>query len=229
MRDFLFKEIKIIGVAVAAGIVLTTGVALSTRYYAMQAQQDIADSVIRFHVRANSDAPHDQALKMAVKNNVLKNFGPGLRDVQSVEEMRAHFEANMDKIQALAQEEILARGYLHTAKAYLTEAFFPTKNYGDIYFPAGRYEALRIDIGRAGGNNWWCVMFPPLCYIDVTQSEVSQDTRTHLQQLLSDDGYALITQRHNDPEIKVRFKIIEWWQERTYEQEPPQTFFQLSS
>lgn len=152
-------------------------------------QKGIADEIIRFHVIANSDTDEDQALKMKVKNEVVAYMETILKDAHSIDATRTCIKENMDKIENKAVEIIKREGYAYPAKASLTWCYFPMKSYGDITFPAGDYEALRIQIGEAEGKNWWCVLYPNLCFIDSIHAVVPEDEKEELKNVLTEDEY----------------------------------------
>lgn len=146
--------------------------------------------ILRFHVRANSDSDEDQALKMAVKEDVVSMLKPLLSDCESVAESKNVIVSNLQNIYETAVNTIVEQGYDYDVKVYVTEEEFPAKTYGDLTFPEGKYQALRIDIGQAQGQNWWCVMYPPLCFIDESTAVVSEDGKELLQENLTPQEYA---------------------------------------
>lgn len=128
-----------------------------------QEQGELADSVIRFHVIANSDTDEDQALKLAVRDRVLEQAQAFWPEGATREEARQVLESHLAALAAAGQAEVEAQGYHYPVTAQLTQCWFPTKEYDGFALPAGNYEALRIVIGEGEGRNWWCVAFPPLC------------------------------------------------------------------
>ena len=146
--------------------------------------------IMRFHVRANSDSEEDQELKMAVKEDVVTMLEPLLADCQSVEESKSVIVSNIQNIYTTAVNTITEQGYDYEVKVYVTAEEFPAKTYGDLTFPEGKYQALRIDIGAAKGQNWWCVMYPPLCFLDETTVVVSEEGKELLKENLTAQEYA---------------------------------------
>ena len=126
-------------------------------------QRALADSVIRFHVIANSDSEEDQALKLAVRDQVLAKAEEIYPQDATLPEARAALEAHLEDLALAGQEVVDREGYEYNVTAQLTECWFPTKEYEGFALPAGNYNALRIIIGEGEGQNWWCVAFPPLC------------------------------------------------------------------
>ena len=131
---------------------------------------DIAKKVIRFHVVANSDSEADQALKLAVRDAILVKVSPGLAKSQSLEESRLLLQSLQPEMESIARSVVQAWGKNEQIRSDYGRFQFPTKSYGSIVLPAGEYEAVRILIGQAEGANWWCVLFPPLCFVDIEHS-----------------------------------------------------------
>jgi len=209
------RERKILGASLLCGLAFTILSGLYTMHYSERTHEAISSQVVRFHVLANSDSDADQALKMTVKEAVLNEYRESLSEASSVYEARAFLNSNLDKIERFAQDIVYANGHRHPVSVSLDESRFPTKKYASIALPSGKYEALRIEIGDFAGSNWWCVMFPPLCFVDVTRGELSMDDKELLAQLLSEAEFALIDNetRASDPVVSVRFRIVEWWQD----------------
>ena len=114
---------------------------------------------------------------------------------------------NLDVIQNLAQDTVYNNGFNYEVNVEIGNFTFPTKKYGDITLPPGYYDALKIEIGNAKGQNWWCVMFPPLCFVDVTSGIVPDESKEVLKENLSEEEYSLISENTND--IEFKFKFIE--------------------
>ncbi len=127
-------------------------------------------NIIRFHVRANSDTGDDQALKLEVRDEVLKAMEGRFKGVKSLEESRDIIRNNMEEMKFIAQNVIQRWGREYEVDISLGQDYFPTRKYGNMVFPQGEYESLIIEIGEGKGQNWWCVMFPPLCFVDITHS-----------------------------------------------------------
>ena len=157
--------------------------------------------IIRFHVRANSDSEEDQELKLAVRDDVVAMLKPLLEDCKSVPESKSVIISNLQNIYTTAVNTITEQGYDYPVKAYVTVEEFPAKTYGDLTFPEGKYQALRIDIGDALGQNWWCVMYPPLCFIDDATTVVSKEGKEILKENLTPDEYRALL---NAPETEIK-------------------------
>lgn len=170
-------------------------------------QKGIANEIIRFHVLANSDSDEDQQLKLKVKGAVVEALAPILKDATSVAEARSLLNSNLDLIKSTALKTIQENGYSYPVSVTLEKTYFPLKIYGEFTFPPGTYEALRVQIGEAQGQNWWCVMFPQLCFIDSTYSIVDKESEKKLQRLLTDEEYESLINKKTP--VKVKFKILE--------------------
>ena len=173
---------------------------------------DVKDSLIRFHVIANSDTDEDQALKIKVKNKVIEYLYPYLSNSSSIEESRKIIIDNEDKVKQIAQKVIKDNNYSYGVKLELSHENFPEKSYGNIVLPQGNYEAFRIIIGSGQGRNWWCVMFPPLCFVDESKAEVQYDkTEESLAKVEKKDKSDSENNKieTDKQEIKYKFKIVE--------------------
>ncbi len=178
--------------------------------YVSAVSSDIQDSVFRLHVIANSDSYEDQNLKYIVRDKVLEYINSISGNENSKEDVIALAKANINEIQKIAENTIQENGYNYSVKLNIGNFAFPTKTYGDISFPAGFYDALKIEIGEAKGQNWWCVMFPPLCFVDVTSGIVPEESKEVIKENLSEEEYELLSENSND--INFKFKIVEMFQ-----------------
>ena len=132
------------------------------------------DQLIRFHVLANSDSEQDQELKRAVRDAILKEVSPRLAVSQSLDESRQIIKRVMPDMESIGRSVVKMWGKDYSVRTEYGQFSFPTKSYGSLVLPAGDYEAVRIVIGEGEGSNWWCVLFPPLCFIDINQSTAVQ-------------------------------------------------------
>lgn len=166
-------------------------------------QKELADSVIRFHVIANSDSEADQALKLAVRDRVLARAEEIYPENATLEEAQAALEGHLNLLAAAGREVVEEQGYDYPVSAALEDCWFPTKEYEGFALPAGNYTALRVTIGEGKGQNWWCVAFPPLC---LGAASETMDQALEAGHFTSDQG-ALVT---GDGEGYVlKFKAME--------------------
>ena len=180
--------------------------------YAQNISTDIADNVFRLHVIANSDSKEDQDLKYIVRDNLLSYMNEICSNCETKQEAINIVTENKDKFEEIAKSTIKEQGFSYDVKINIGNFEFPTKNYGDISLPAGYYDALRVEIGEAKGQNWWCVMFPPLCFVDVTSGVVPEESKEVMEENLSEEEFALVSNSSND-ELQFKFKLIEFFQE----------------
>lgn len=178
--------------------------------YAQNVSTDIANSVFRLHVLANSDREEDQNLKLMVRDKLLDYMNSICSNCHSKQEAISLVEENKDTFQQIAIDTIKEQGYSYSVKINIGNFEFPTKNYGDISLPAGYYDALRVEIGEAKGQNWWCVMFPPLCFVDVSSGVVPDESKELMENNLSEEEFALVSQEENN-EIQFKFKLLEFF------------------
>lgn len=154
-----------------------------------QIQQNIASRVIRLHVIANSDTAKDQALKLKVRDSIIRKLQQSLAESSTVQDARNRILSQIPDIREAARKTIRDEGFSYSVKVTLGNRYFPVKDYGDLRFPEGNYEALCIRIGSASGHNWWCVLFPSLCFVDETQAVVPDESKEKLQDSLSEEEY----------------------------------------
>lgn len=192
-------------------IIFIIFIALNTTNASGKASQsDVANKLIRFHVIANSDDKIDQNLKLKVRDSVLKYISPKIVNCKSIEESRVIINNENKNIKKIAEMVIKENGFKYSVTTALSKEYFPVKTYGNITLPQGKYEAYRIIIGTGTGQNWWCVMFPPLCFVDITKGNVSYEkTEKEMKTVLSDDEYNMVDNTGSDKKIIVKFKIEE--------------------
>lgn len=175
-------------------------------------QQGIAEEILRFHVLANSDSTEDQQLKMQVKEAVLEYMSSYLDGNENLEETRQIVQSHLQDIQEYAMTVVREKGYDYSIQAELATCYFPVKTYGDCTFPAGEYEALRILIGKAGGHNWWCVLYPNLCFVDAVYGVVEDEEKEKLENVLTEEEYQSILEVPEENVI-VECRFFQWIQE----------------
>ncbi len=191
---------------------LTLFVLISALSYVTAVSNDIADSVFRLHVIANSDSSEDQALKLKVRDNLLSYMNTLTKNCSSKEDAINLAKEHQEDFYKIAKQTITENGFSYPVTVEIGTCDFPTKTYGDISLPAGSYDALRVKIGDAKGKNWWCVMFPPLCFVDVTSGVVPNESKEQMKDNLSDEEYELISDTNYNNEIHFKFKLIEFFQ-----------------
>lgn len=175
--------------------------------YASSISSDLSKSVFRLHVIANSDSDEDQSLKLQVRDKLLDYMNSITANVRSKDDAITIAQDHQKDFQIIAEQTILDKGYSYPVTVEIGNYEFPTKHYGDITLPSGYYDALRVKIGDACGHNWWCVMFPPLCFVDVTSGIVPDSSKEQLKENMSSEDYSIISNDNSVTEFK--FKIVE--------------------
>lgn len=207
MKNFHTKSmVKMIFILTFLLFIYTSLCAFS---YAKSTSSDIADSVFRLHVLANSDSSEDQSLKYKVRDSLLDYMNSLCSETTSKTEAISIASNHIDDFKKIAEDTISANGYNYTVQVQIGNFEFPTKTYGDISLPSGYYDALRVNIGEAKGQNWWCVMFPPLCFIDVSSGVVPDESKEVLKDSMDEEEFALVSESNENSEISFKFKILE--------------------
>ena len=187
-------------------LLLALAVTLLWGAWSADRQEDLARKMIRLHVIANSDSEADQTLKLQVRDKVLAFATGVLEQSPDMAQAQRQLQAVLPQIESMVAEEIAARGYDYPVSARLEPAAFPLKEYDGFALPAGNYTALRLVIGEGAGQNWWCVVYPPLCTTAATDLH-----KTAIAAGLGEDDLALITEE--DTGYVLKFRSIELWQE----------------
>lgn len=198
MRSAAKPKLPLVFLALLSALLLTGVVSLG-------AQAGLADRVVRLHVLANSDSEEDQALKLLVRDQVLSQAEQLLTGTADRAEAEAVLTRALPELKETAAAVIAAEGYDYDVEVRLEETAFPTKEYDGFSLPAGEYLALRVLIGEAKGQNWWCVVFPPLCA--AAAEEVPEAAQAAG---LSAEQVQLITEENGA--YKLKFKAVELWE-----------------
>ena len=194
-------KLKFFEIALLIGL----AVFLTSGALALRTQDELADKVVRLHVLANSDSGEDQALKLQVRDVVLERATAILEQSADRREAESRLRGQLLELERIAAKEIAAEGYDYPVTVNLENTDFPTKEYDGFTLPAGEYLALRVIIGEGKGQNWWCVVFPPLCTAasaDVPASALAAG--------FSEEEVSLITEENQGYVLK--FKAVEWWE-----------------
>lgn len=184
------KAAALVLIVVLCGAVFTRVMQVEAKANAVQ--EKLSGEVFRFHVIANSDSEEDQELKMKVKEAVVAYMRETLSGAENAAEAKAWAICHKEELARVSEEVLRAEGCSDKVTAEVVRCEFPDKTYGDITFPAGWYDALRIRIGKAQGHNWWCVLYPNLCFMDSVHAVVTKEGKDELQSVLTDEEYAMI-------------------------------------
>lgn len=172
-------------------------------------QPSIASKVLRFHVLANSDSVADQTVKKEVRDAVGIYLQPMLEEAESLEETKQIVDNNIEEIVQISKETLEENGYDYDVSAQITRTNFPEKSYGAYTFPKGEYEALQIVIGEGEGQNWWCVLYPNMCFRGSVFEIVEEEAGEALREVLSPWEYADV---FDSGKVELRFKFLEFFQ-----------------
>lgn len=196
-------------------ILLLTTLVISKEITKIEAcSYDYKEKLIRFHVIANSDTDEDQELKLKVRDAVIEYLQPKLENSKSIEESEAIIKNEYDNLEKISKKIISNNGYDYSVKIGLQYSDFPAKQYSSVVLPAGKYKALKVIIGDGKGKNWWCVMFPPLCFVDEQNGVIDEKTDEKLKEILTPQEYDLIMAKNQTKvtNLKFKFKIAEVFQ-----------------
>nr|WP_296011598.1 stage II sporulation protein R [uncultured Blautia sp.] len=171
-------------------------------------QQGIAGEVFRLHVIANSDTEEDQKLKLKIKTRIVEYLEEILGKDADLEETKEAVLTHLGEIEREAERLVHEQGFDYPVKAVVEKTYFPKKSYGDCTFPAGEYEALNVKIGEAQGHNWWCVLYPSLCFIEDTYGVVTEEKKEDLKSVLTTEEFLEILEK---PEEKKRIRFRFRW------------------
>ena len=212
LNSFKNSKVKMVIILSFLLFLYTTICAFS---YAQNVSTDIANSVFRLHVIANSDSKEDQDLKYKVRDSLINYMNSICANCENKQDAINLVTEHKDDFKQIALDTIKANGYSYDVNISIGNFSFPTKDYGDISLPAGFYDALRVEIGEAKGQNWWCVMFPPLCFVDVSSGVVPEESKEELEDNLSEEEYALVS-NDSDTKIQFKFKILEFFNQNNF-------------
>lgn len=199
MNKKIITRILLAGFAVIA---LTTGIMYTKQ---IRLQQNLAGKVLRFHVRANSDSEHDQQLKLKVRDAVGGFLSTKISAAQNLDQCEQIVDENMDELIKVAEKTVQQEGDDYPVTAKLEMTSFPVKSYGDYTFPSGKYEALNIKIGEGKGHNWWCVMYPNLCFSGSVYEVTDEKSEAKLREVLSEEEIQRII---SEGSYKIHLKYL---------------------
>lgn len=179
-------------------------------FYSEKVQGDLADSLVRLHILANSDTLFDQQVKYEIRDKLLEKYGAVFSSAEE-DQVQSMALSLLPAIEGDVQMWLEEKGVGYSARAFFARDLFPTKTYGEsMRLPAGEYQALKIVLGEGNGQNWWCVMFPPICFADGSTCVIDEESMQYLKENLTQEEYQLITQPEES--VQWKFKIVEVWQ-----------------
>ena len=188
-------------IAICLGFFLAVSVACGVS----STSESLSGGIIRLHVRANSNSKEDQELKLKVRDRILKEAYIMKENGMDIDEVSALTKKSLEDIEKIASDEIAKNGYNYEVRAKYGKSRFPTREYGSITLPKGTYTALTVEIGTGKGDNWWCVMFPPLCFADETVAGCDPAMSDMLIDSLGKETYSMA----EGGKTQIKFKVYE--------------------
>ena len=198
------RKVKLFLASLIIGMCVTSVL----RVYSREIVEGISNSVVRLHIVANSNSSDDQSLKLKVRDEVLAKLEPLLKNAKTTEETKDIIKNNIEFIEEEAEKAIKKYGYTYSVTASFGNYNFPSKKYGNAQFPKGKYDALKIVIEKGEGNNWWCVLYPALCFAENPKGDLPKESEAKLKSNLSNDEYQVVS---SENKINFKFKIVEWF------------------
>lgn len=177
--------------------------------YSTVVSQDLSNTFFRLHIIANSNSDEDQKIKLKVRDNIMNYLLNKTENYSNISKNDAIsiIESNLPTIKHIADSTINEFGARYASTSEIGSFYFPTKHYFNLSLPAGKYDSLKISLGKANGKNWWCSLYPPLCFVDISEGALSEESNNLLKNSLSNDEFSLITS--SSPDITFKFKIVE--------------------
>lgn len=198
------KKIKYV---IVLTILLGMFLFVSAISYATTISKDLSENFFRLHILANSDSKEDQELKLKVRDAVISYMDSLSYNGLTKDEAVLLTTEHLEDFKNIAKQVLEENNCNYDVTLEIGNFYFPTKEYGNISLPAGFYDGLKIAIGEAKGQNWWCSLFPPLCFVDISSGVIDENTENELKENLSDEEFAIVT--GNSEEIKLKFKLLE--------------------
>lgn len=171
-------------------------------------QPEIAGKILRFHILANSDSAQDQGIKLKIRDEIGQMMQNELVNANELSDTETVVSADLDKIKAAAERILMENGFHYGADAKLACVEFPAKTYGNYTFPEGKYKALQVTLGEGKGHNWWCVLYPNMCFQGSVYEIVDEQADEKLKEVLTPAEYADV---FNRGKIKLRLKFLEYF------------------
>ncbi len=204
LNDRRIKQITCVILGLCSALLLTMAVCERKEVWeevrVKETQQGLSEEVLRFHVLANSDSEEDQALKLCVRDAILSYMRENLPEGCTETETEAWVQNHLKELIDCARKTLETEDSHYQVRAEITQSYFPDKYYGDLWFPKGYYQALRIIIGEGKGHNWWCVLYPNLCITEASSVVVSEEGKEELEHILTEEEYETVT-------ISTKFEI----------------------
>lgn len=182
---------------------------ISAKSYSKTMFKNISNNFLRLHIVANSDSTEDQMLKYKIRDAVIEYINPYFSNIDSKEDALKVLNDHLNEIYNVSLDVAYSNGFYYPITVSIGNFYFPTREYSKITLPEGYYDALKIELGNSNGQNWWCVMFPSICLIDNNTYGSSENCSELLQDKLTSEEYSIISNNNNSVDIKIKFKLIE--------------------
>ena len=180
---------------------------INMKNYATTVSNNLENNIFRLHIIANSNSTQDQDLKLKIRDVVIEYINKTQENLNSKQEIINNITYNLPTIQKLVEETIKKYNFDYNVSVEIGNFYFPTKHYGNISLPAGMYDSIKIKIGSANGENWWCSLFPPLCFTNISTGIIDETTKNDLKETLENEEFSIIT--NTSSKYKFKFKLIE--------------------
>ena len=171
--------------------------------------KNISNNFLRLHIVANSDSTEDQVLKYEIRDAILNYISPYMKNASSKQDAIKILKNNMKQMYKLSSDILTEHGVNYPVRINIGNFNFPTKDYSSFILPEGNYDALKIELGNANGQNWWCVMFPSLCIVDASSFGINDSSMDILQNTLDSEEFSIVRKDNTSPDKKIKFKLIE--------------------
>ena len=192
--------------------ITTIFIFISAKSYSQTMFNNISSNFLRLHIVANSDSTEDQMLKYEIRDEIIKYISPFFSDIKDKNDAKKILSNHISDFYKICYKVVYTHGYDYSVNISIGNFYFPTKEYNNFTLPEGLYDALKIEIGDAKGQNWWCVMFPSLCIIDNSNLQFTDNSEEILKNNLGSEEYSIITNQNESPNIKIKFKLIEFFE-----------------
>ena len=170
---------------------------------------NISNSFIRFHVVANSNSTEDQIIKYKVRDSIMNYISPFLKKAHTKKDAIKIINNHLDELNIISKSLIKDEGIDYSINISVRESYFPTKDYETFTLPEGYYDALIIELGKAQGQNWWCIMFPSICIPQADDLNLKSNAKSILEDSLDSEELSIISKNNSSTDIKIKFKLIE--------------------
>jgi len=198
------KNFKIIFITI---FLLIIYIFLSVFSYSTAVSNNLSNNIFRLHIIANSNSKEDQELKFIVRDKLIEYMKSVSYNIYTKEDAINFVTQNIDTFKSIVEDVVAEKGFDYSVDIAIGNFEFPTKTYDNFSFPAGFYDALKVKLGNANGKNWWCVMFPSLCFVNTSDAYLPEDSQEKLESNLDLETYNLISSKNH--QYKLKFKLVE--------------------